>query len=392
MKMKKIILCSAILILTYCFYSCERDSTRGIANTTSISNTAQSGIKIGANMYESYNYSTNLDASAEESLNKYVAVSFRKDVSNQLLLDLKASYAGDLSLVTENPAMIIIYTSVSNTEISIESAIAISLFTNSGNKLLHRLYILNNSLKTAKEELRLRSYSNAVALKEIGLMANSLENNSNGSFFIGITESNSISNQTVDTKGFGKAVIDYSPQLTTIGGGGGTVKCPSYCTGPRSVALCNASPAGVFCSDGGLCPQGVISTAIIKSGDSNYMTNDQAYSFRDNFMASSTKGRKYIEYYYKLSFVVYEFNTINISTIQSHIILAKELYASANILQNGTDNEIPIPIKTKIDALSMISIYKTYTSNTEYQSILNSIASDINMYAGKTKKEIISSL
>jgi len=113
-----------------------------------------------------------------------------------------------------------------------------------------------------------------------------------------------------------------------------------------------------------------------------------ASSIRDNILTKSSKGKEYINHYYKISKVENAFSVLNIGNALENMDLAVNLVSLTSGLEKGKDDEILIDKELKQKALLMIKEYKKISMNKEYQRILKTIENDVNELALKKKSEV----
>jgi hypothetical protein len=170
--------------------------------------------------------------------------------------------------------------------------------------------------------------------------------------------------------------------------GDGSAKCGKPC--PRSAGLCNEKKEK--CSE---CLDGVLRTANTRFGigaDLSGLVQSAAYDFRDNFLRNYTLGRKYIVYYYKLSYAITAINPISTDNFSENLSVALALYSIASRLQYGANDLIVYDDAVKNKLVTLIDKYKTYSTNADYQRILDIIKADVLRFANKTRATIIAQL
>jgi hypothetical protein len=64
----------------------------------------------------------------------------------------------------------------------------------------------------------------------------------------------------------------------------------------------------------------------------------------------------------------------------------------AQLLQSGSNSTIPITTALKDSALAQIAIYRNYSTNPDYQYMLNQIEKDLGRFVGQTRGPIITFL
>lgn len=120
------------------------------------------------------------------------------------------------------------------------------------------------------------------------------------------------------------------------------------------------------------------------------LDSNAAYEARDSFLAFSPIGQKYITYYQAISAVFYE-NTaaLNLSNYYQHYQFAANVQSAADIIMYGDSNDIPITTALKSDGITLINYYKTVDSSAYFNSVLDSLENDLNLYVGKTRSQMM---
>ena len=116
---------------------------------------------------------------------------------------------------------------------------------------------------------------------------------------------------------------------------------------------------------------------------------DIARNFRDNFLNNSNKGRLYIEYYYKINYILQGMDFIKKVSLISEYELAIKLYSIINDIENAPNNQILINSDDNDFLVSHLNKMKSLSRNSEFISILDNLILDINNYTNKTKSEIL---
>lgn len=153
----------------------------------------------------------------------------------------------------------------------------------------------------------------------------------------------------------------------------------------------------LYCGTGGSDGHGDCVTDILNDSAVAHQYNDlldmeQGYKVRDSLLIYYLKGQQYITYYYYISAVVEQHNTINISNLMQHLSFAHDVFTVAHTLMYGEDNDIVFTDVFKNEALNLISFYRTFESALVFQNALNNIQSDLNNYVNMTRAQIFASL
>lgn len=122
------------------------------------------------------------------------------------------------------------------------------------------------------------------------------------------------------------------------------------------------------------------------------LSSEDAHSFRDNFMAESNVGRKYIIYYYVLSDFALAEMPLTINSISDYYEFAIDCYAIKNIIENGSNNKVVVNSNFKEKALAKIEYFKGVTTNIKILTILDDIKLDIINWHGLSKGALLEAL
>jgi hypothetical protein len=122
----------------------------------------------------------------------------------------------------------------------------------------------------------------------------------------------------------------------------------------------------------------------------NYGANitKPSYSFRDNYLSKTVKGKKYTKYYYELSKYGIKNNLVN-KYPKEHLGL---LIISIDIVQNlqhGSNNNRILINEQISDALKdMLKVYRNSPNHEEIEPVLEYLEADLEKYRNKPKHEI----
>lgn len=115
---------------------------------------------------------------------------------------------------------------------------------------------------------------------------------------------------------------------------------------------------------------------------------EKSYDFRDNYLSNSTNGRKYIEYYRKLSKYSVKNNLIN-KYYKEHLKITPKAVSLAYNLQHGKkSDELIIDNNISNEVMDLIKIYRNSLNHREIDDILNNIEKDLKKYTNKPKSVI----
>lgn len=304
--------------------------------------------------------------------------------------DLQSNFGSNLSSAI-SPKAIVLYADCPYTTIAASNITGISIISFNQNKLEHRFYeIKNNGL--ANEVDKFQCQFNSYDSNDFSLLLDEVtKQNATYASFLFLT--------SPEFKAF-KAVGQPQVYLTRNLIDNGIMNKPIYggeknlceeCNDKSETESCATDENGdVYCTGG--CQNKILINVGVKYNKVADIDLKQAYNFRDNFLNKYSKGRDYIDYYYKVSYIVGGLSLININTFDQTLELTKKLYAIADRMQNGADNEIIInnDLKNYLDAA--IEDYKTKSDNNEFKQIMNKIKSDLNQFKNKTRSHIISKL
>ena len=108
------------------------------------------------------------------------------------------------------------------------------------------------------------------------------------------------------------------------------------------------------------------------------------YLFRDSFLNKYSIGRKYIDYYYRMTASSYLTIDILLNTPSYLIALNEKL----NDILTGNHNEILIDNEFKTQTLQLLNYYHDAAPDDEKEFFAD-IANDVNTYSNKTIAEIL---
>lgn len=111
------------------------------------------------------------------------------------------------------------------------------------------------------------------------------------------------------------------------------------------------------------------------------------YSIRDNFLLTTSKGKEYVDYYYKLSYSfkvlnLYETKGEDLADIMYRVRLKSVQYLIASSDDIILDNEEYNYLKERINE------FKVLSSNKEYRYIFNKMDNDLDYLKNKTKAQL----
>lgn len=193
-----------------------------------------------------------------------------------------------------------------------------------------------------------------------------------------------VSDRNYEPTRFSETVIDNAEFLLS-----NFDDCATNCFG--SGPECEVAPVGGSGTCHGICPlEETVSQVQQKNVRvSASLSKDKGYKIRDEILSKSKRGKKYIEYYYKIAQVSSRFKTVNSKTLISHIEVANELIRAADILENGAESDKVITKNAAEKISSLVRNYRSIAKNAEFQNILNEIDSDLHYVTEKSKKDVL---
>ncbi len=269
----------------------------------------------------------------------------------------------------------------------------ISVFKNSKDGIIHKLYKIDNSNPKLLIQKNIR---NCVFIQSIGYYSY-LSGGNSAIFFQRSSATNS--NRIIPNNDFDKALLEQYPIIFTY-----KLASSHYCT----ASVCNSTAKG-FCA--------AYENGQVYCGRSSYIDDDPIcgkdenenlqqeeehlaptpkqstartamYSIRDNILSLSTKGSEYVDFYYKLSYVfkvhdVYYTDRAEIKQLMDFLDDKSILFLTAS------DSTVIISKTDQIYLDSLITKYKTLTTNVEYQNILTTLKNDLDLLTDKTKADVL---
>lgn len=273
-----------------------------------------------------------------------------------------------------------------------------SILKNKGNRLLHNQYKIENGKAVL---ISSSDCSKIIFLQPLAALVCKISTVNNSYLMVSNSEmsnSNSLQKGSEDFS-FDQAVLEQYPFILTQ-----EIMSTHYCDASvcnsSSTGLCNSREDGqVYCgvsayiTDGPFCPkdehEGVEpQDDQIQESVAQKQGRQAMYKIRDEILSLSTKGKQYIDFYYKLGYVfkvteTYTNKKAEMTEIMDFIDNKAAFFSSASlsdVIYNQTEADT---IKT------LIISFKTVTSNIEYQQILSTLNTDLNNLTGKTKSDIL---
>ena len=110
------------------------------------------------------------------------------------------------------------------------------------------------------------------------------------------------------------------------------------------------------------------------------------WDFRDDFLSQSQNGREYIDAYYLWSV---ESSGIDLVDLPLYVGIMPEISAAMATLEEGADETVVIDTALLQEALTIISLERTKTSNSTVLSILDRVEQDLVLYSGLSRSDFL---
>lgn len=275
---------------------------------------------------------------------------------------------------------VVLYTTGSLEDISLADIQGVSLFSLVNGRLHHRIYKVTNESLT--EDKRFTVDTDYFMIAELHLLANAAFKNENISWATFQTANNQqgarVASTTSMQNKFGEAVYPYTGILLSTADGcadcyGGFGNCTGDISGKHCCGTC--APEG-----DGACPKAPAERYLIQTTGRSTINTEVAYSFRDNFLKKTTKGKQYVDFYYKLGQFGIKTKTLNNDNIADHARLALLSQDVAEKLENGNDADVPVTDEFHKEAKKMLGVYKKAADakeNREVQAIVSIIDQEL---------------
>jgi hypothetical protein len=249
---------------------------------------------------------------------------------------------------------------------------------------LHQLYSKNSS-GTFDLKNDYTGSSDALTVNDLGYIGGTLFDNNSKVNIVSYYTNKYSSNGDEKIQSFTKLTIDKADFVLSIKDVFG---CASGCDGGGMD--CDIAPQGGSGACHGLC--GFLNTLNqTKSKNlrvASIFTSSNAYAVRDDLLMKSKRGKKYVDYYYKVSDIAWRFDAINEKTLSKHINVATDIFKIADKLKKGIGSDVVVNEETSEKILSLIKDYRRISTNKEYQTILANVEKDLKFVTGKKKVEV----
>lgn len=182
----------------------------------------------------------------------------------------------------------------------------------------------------------------------------------------------------------------------------GKSKVPNYCAGCGNSTDKDAQCLPVYLGEGPggmdlICGKDLthlLCSGIALNNYSNLHSQgltvnlDNMYEIRDSFLIRYSIGQKYITNYYVFSKVLNENGGITSSNFMQHYNLGIHLISAINVVMTGSSTAVPLNNTLKVEALAILTYYRSLCSNPEFIAMCNDIENDLNLFTNKTNSEI----
>jgi hypothetical protein len=178
----------------------------------------------------------------------------------------------------------------------------------------------------------------------------------------------------------------------------GARPCPEPCPGKGCDCYVDWDPGTGELED--YCDPCVCPMRIISEHDSFPSTYESYFTFgpyealRDSFLANYIIGQKYINYYYSLGYFLNFNNLISSSAVANTASVSPDAWEITHKILNfpSDSSDILISSGAKERIINLIDFYKTLSSNTDYNNVLDDIKSDVNLYSEKSVNVVLNEI
>lgn len=312
---------------------------------------------------------------------------------NSIVSILKASLSGDVSTIPHAPYTLILYSTEGDSIVNINSIYGISYMTIDNNVLSHRfLEVVNGNASTLRNYDVLTGY---ITRAELDYFAFEFKGSSSSYGYTMLknldVSTTALQNNSTDN-GLGRAIILTDTDNLPVEDSKGCAAKPIRCSNIQK-GFCKFDVAWYCTYDG-------CRLATVKAeGEENNLTDpndslsfDEAYYFRDSLMENYSILKKYINYYYKLSYIGNTFNILKNYNLADHVNMAYKVVNALRALKSSSHNPVIIDSSFQMLALSLIEDYRQASSNRNYQDMLDDITADLNHFSGKTRSQVLSEI
>ena len=324
---------------------------------------------------------------------------------NENMLQFFIKYCADKNIVLKDPVMaFVIYTNSiasENTSVNDDQIKGITVYTVKGNRIMHHLYLRDSNNNFYEEEnVRVRVpwiTSNHITFYSRNYVFPDNQTNSNidivGNLFSKIWKNLDLywtsMKYEVNPRPNPKVRTD-TPKQGVGGNGCGTAHgCE---VGTWDMICVRAYDQKYYCSfsDGPLspCPATELSYADEPSYTAAYDRN-LMYSFKDDFLYNSAKGRKYIDYYYYLGKEWSGKFTFRLTVETAKVLKDFNPIMQAFLDSENRTNTVPFTPQMSESLINLIDMYSSITTTRKGKAILETVKQDINTFTNRKMSDIL---
>jgi hypothetical protein len=324
---------------------------------------------------------------------------------NENMLQFFIKYCADKNIVLKDPVMafVIYINSIAseNTSVNDDQIKGITVYTVKGNRIMHHLYLRDSNNNFYEEEnVRVRVpwiTSNHITFYSRNYVFPDNQTNSNidivGNLFSKIWKNLDLywtsMKYEVNPRPNPKVRTD-TPKQGVGGNGCGTAHgCE---VGTWDMICVRAYDQKYYCSfsDGPLspCPATELSYADEPSYTAAYDRN-LMYSFKDDFLYNSAKGRKYIDYYYYLGKEWSGKFTFRLTVETAKVLKDFNPIMQAFLDSENRTNTVPFTPQMSESLINLIDMYSSITTTRKGKAILETVKQDINTFTNRKMSDIL---
>ena len=312
---------------------------------------------------------------------------------DDIINDLKSTLSGDVDNMPSDPYTLFLYSTEGGDIHDMSTVYAIGYLTIVNDKLEHHFISIASGSST--ELSKYAATTDYITHSELDLLSESYTPGSTFGYAmmknLDVSTGGLLMNQP--NNGLAQAIINSGDDKLPVEDGSGCWSKPTWCA-QRKDSYCQYDVAWYCTADG--CRV----TQVKQKGDdasitdpNNPLSIDKGHDVRDSIMMSYAIGRKYIDYFYALSYFGNAFkSSINASNLLSHVQLAYKMFDISDKLKNGNNSDVLIDNTTRNLALSLISEYRHYSTNHELQIMLDDISNDMDHFLNKTRAQVLAEI
>lgn len=385
-----------VITLTFVTYSCS-DESQNSAKKSELTNQPIETVKFLGSAFRPNNSINAVKGNFtnSEQTNEVYAGKLTLDHSEFLSFYNKLSSTLNLASSDNKIASYVLYINEFQSRVTVSNIQGISLFIQDNSGLNHRLFIKRDGVFS--EVQAFNKIVNSFTTNDFDLLLNYCLKNSNNFtrpahvFFVSNESFPANTNarlQTSENVSLSSVIIDNQQDLAMYAASG----CGSSCYSDDGGCTYDEFGEG-FCDAcaGEQMEVAAMSNSISFDTHATF-SKSKAYDFRDNFLKKYKKGKEYVGYYYKLSYLIKAKKTINRENFWAHVSLGKKLYDAASKAQYGNDNDIIVTDELRNESIAMINYYASSTTNPGFPRMLENIKEDVEKFSRMSKKEIIQSI